>query len=355
MKVGILGAGGFIGSRVVESWHLSGIADVRPIVRRHSGLATTGRFGLDVAIADGRDETGLSQALSGCDAVVHAIAGDPETILGTLTPVYRAAEAAGLKRLVYLSSAVVHGQNPAPGTDESTPLSTRQPLAYNNAKVRAERKLQALRAQGNVELVLLRPGIVYGPRSFWTRQFAIDLLQGQACLIDRGRGICNSSYVDNVVHAIQQALVVPEADGEAFLIGDKETITWAELYRPIVESFGMDISEIPAAVPTNGQTSWTERVERILASKPSLAVLAWFPDRWRRIARAALNAALETPDAARIALVASREMTLLQQCSYKLPHTKAQRILRYDPPVDFDEASRRTVGWLSFAGFPVRS
>ncbi|MDH3282091.1 MAG: hypothetical protein OEQ18_13315, partial [Gammaproteobacteria bacterium] len=129
----------------------------------------------------------------------------------------------------------------------------------------------------------------------------------------------------------------------------------ADLYRPIVDSFGMDIADIPAAVAARFEKSWADRMESLLASRPSLALLSWFPDRWRRIARAALNTARETPAATHGPPAASVEMTLLQQCSYKLPHTKARRILRYAPPVDFAEASRRTVGWLQFAGFPVRA
>ena len=354
MKVAVLGAGGFIGSRVVEILHLSAIADVRPIVRRLDGLATTARFNLDFRIADGTDQSALTLAFSGCDAIVHAIAGDRETILGTLTPVYRAAEAAGVKRLVYLSSASVHGQSPLPGTDENTPLSDRQPLEYNTSKVRAERGLLALRKQGQVELVLLRPGIVFGPRSFWTRQFAADLIRGSASLINQGRGVCNSAYVDNVVHAIYQALIVPEADGEIFLIGDNEKITWAEFYQPITDAFGIDIADVPAAAPATVKKHWTDRLETVLASKPSLAVLSRFPDRWRRAARAALDVALEAPPPTLDPPVASLETTLLQQCNYKLPNTKARHILHYAPPVDFAEASQRTVGWLQFAGFPVR-
>jgi nucleoside-diphosphate-sugar epimerase len=46
-------------------------------------------------------------------------------------------------------------------------------------------------------------------------------------------------------------------------------------------------------------------------------------------------------------------MALLHKCSYKLPDKKARKILGYQPVVSFAEASRRTVGWLKFAGFPV--
>jgi 2-alkyl-3-oxoalkanoate reductase len=50
---------------------------------------------------------------------------------------------------------------------------------------------------------------------------------------------------------------------------------------------------------------------------------------------------------------ASLEMTLLYQCQYKLPDTKARKMLSYQPVVSFQEATRRTIGWLAFAGYPV--
>ena len=128
--------------------------------------------------------------------------------------------------------------------------SRRQPIAYNSAKAWAERRLCVLRDKGSVELVILRPGIVTGPRSIWQTRFADELLAGNACWLDDGRAICNSIYVDNLVHAIHLALDATGADGRAFLIGDEETVTWADLYRPIAKALGFEI----------GRASCRERV-----------------------------------------------------------------------------------------------
>jgi nucleoside-diphosphate-sugar epimerase len=51
----------------------------------------------------------------------------------------------------------------------------------------------------------------------------------------------------------------------------------------------------------------------------------------------------------------SQETSLLQQCVYKLPNSKAERVLGYVPPVPFVEGMRRSVAWLKFAGYPVVS
>ncbi|TGQ20541.1 NAD(P)H-binding protein, partial [Mesorhizobium sp. M00.F.Ca.ET.220.01.1.1] len=118
--VAVLGANGFIGCRTVELLQLSGWANVRPIVRRPDAFASLSRFAIDAMVADARDIQALTAAFAGCKYVVHAVAGDARTIVDAIEPVYRAAAAAGVLRLIYLSSASVHGQSPPPGTDETS-------------------------------------------------------------------------------------------------------------------------------------------------------------------------------------------------------------------------------------------
>src|SRR5258705_12179140 len=162
MKIAVIGASGFVGSHTLGYLRTAGDA-ARAVVRNpHYAPRDPDR-----RLADVCDVYALRDALAGCEYVVHAALGEPNVILGSLAPVYAAAEAVGARRLVYISTGSVHGQSPAVGTDERTPLSIRQPFAYNTAKVRAERKLRSLRTRGSVELVLLRPTIVFGPGSRW--------------------------------------------------------------------------------------------------------------------------------------------------------------------------------------------
>ena len=175
MRLAVLGASGFIGARIVERLHLCRKAEVRPVVRNAARLAGPARFALDGRVADGFDRAALAAAMEGCEIAVHAIAGDRRTILRTAEAAYRAAQDAGVRRLIYLSSASVHGQAPAPGTDERSPLRRRQPIAYNRHNIDAESLLRRLRSSGSVELVILRPGIVHGPRSSWIGGLADEL------------------------------------------------------------------------------------------------------------------------------------------------------------------------------------
>jgi nucleoside-diphosphate-sugar epimerase len=343
--------------------HSGEAVEVRAVARSLTSLVPLARFDLDYQVADALDERALQRAFAECEVVVHAIAGSPRTIVDAVAPLYRAANAAGVRRVIYLSSAAVHGQAPPAGTDERSPLSNHQPIAYNNAKVEAERMLLRLRQQGTTEVVILRPAIVFGPRSFWVVDFAERLLRGQGCWLDEGRGICNTLYVDNLVHAIDLALRVPGIDGEAFLLGDAEVVTWADLYLAIAGALAMGRAEIQEAQIQEPPTvvsrqSVAQRLHRLRSAAPIQGLLGHVPDHMRgalytlvfgRGTGAASPWSLPAP----VRPVLSEEMTLLYRCHYKLPYANAAERLHYAPPVSFAEGCHRTVAWLAFAGYPV--
>jgi nucleoside-diphosphate-sugar epimerase len=361
MKIAVLGASGFVGSRVVEMLALSEEREqVRPVVRSFGGLARLARFALDWRMADATDETALVRALEGCDAVVHSVMGTFATIERSIAPSYRAACRAGVKRMVYLSTASVHGQAPPVGTDERSPLSDRQATEYNNCKVRAERLLLAERKRGDTEAVILRPGIVFGPRDRWVTGIARDLRSGTDFLVNGGLGICNTIYVDNLVHAIRLALVATAtgADREAFLVGDSESVTWADLHRMVAEELGIRNSEeliLDVPAPRFLVTA-RDRFNGLHGHPVTQALLPKLPRSLKRSARAILNAWPEprvpSPWAPTVgpAPVVTREMAELHQCPVKLPGEKARRLLGYEAPVSVADGVRRSVAWLRWAG-----
>jgi nucleoside-diphosphate-sugar epimerase len=358
-RVAVVGANGFIGSRTVEMLHLGGYAEVRPIVRSHERLGRPARFDLDCRIADAFQQDALTAAFNSCDVVVHAVAGDSRTIRGTVAPAYHAAEKAGVQRFIYLSSASVHGQAPAPGTDEKSQLSGGHLLPYNKAKIEAERTLWALRRQGGVELVILRPSIVFGPRSVWITSFVEALLADQAYLVNQGRGICNTAYVDNVVHAIYLAMTTPDADGEVFLITDQEKITWSEFYQPFAEALGFNLGDVhsvdpvPFAVASGSSlaTLASNAVRKAISYLPADAKIAMSTIRRLIKQRLAASSPWKMPEAPKPR--ATLELNLLQQCNYKLPTRKARAMLGYEPLVSFAEGCQRTISWLAFVGYPI--
>jgi len=353
--IAIIGAAGFVGTRLVEVFCLGSVAQVRPVVRQFKSLARLSRFQLDCRMADARDEAALTKAFEGCDAVVNAAVGDPRTIEGIIQPVWKACVAARVRRLVYLSSGSVHGQAPAQGTDEMTPLSDQQWYWYNNAKVRAEWKLEELRKTRDVESVVLRPTIVFGPRSRWVWDAAKEIANGRARLLEAGKGICNTIYVDNLVKAIQLAIDKPSAAGKTFLVGDEETVTWRDFYAPICQH--LKAAE-PSSVPAREITAIREfsLVEKVRGISGMQKVLPLIPDPLKRAVKGALSGWSEQENppwrlrqAGPIGL--SSEMNALQQCQWRLPQKRAAEQLGYRAPVSFEEGMRRSLAWLDFAGF----
>jgi len=348
-RVAVLGANGFIGNRTVEMLRASGLFEVRPVVRRASAAALPCRFDLEVHVADGRDSEALVKAFHGCDSVVVAIAGDPATIVNTIDPVVRAARAASVRRLVYLSSASVHGQSPLPGTDESSPLSSRQPLAYNNAKVAAERRLMRL-ASDNPEIVVLRPGIVFGPRSQWVGGWADELLAGEAYTVEGAQGVCNAIYVDDLVRAIVLAIDTADARG-AYLLGQKEQVAWRDFCEPIAAALGVPFETVPdhsaaEAQPERGP-SLRERLRPVIRR-----VRPFIPAKVRGRVRAAIHAGRARADGGGRAV--SLERALLHTARHRPSWDRARTELGYEPLVSFDEGLKRSIAWLAFAGYPVK-
>ena len=356
MKVAVIGAGGFIGTRLIEQFHLGGGPTVVALVRRPSSLALPARFSLETHLADALDIDAMARAISGCTAVIHTALGDPAQIERMPVALCLAAAAAGVRRLVYLSSASVHGQNPAPGTDESTPLKVHQSLDYNSAKIRAEHKFFAECRRHSLVGFALRPGVVYGPRSRWIGDLATDLIEGRAWLYEGGRGICNGVYIDNLVTAIACCLHATDDAAGAYLIGDAEKITWEQFYRTAAVHLDVswkqihEITRLPAF-----KRSWQDRAGRAAAHPFVQRLLPLVPRGLKSRARAVLSASALAPrpdswtipdrPGPRI----TQEMALLQQCAWKFPHTRAEQHLDYRPAVTFETGMERSFAWWRFA------
>ena len=353
LKAAVVGANGFIGSRLVEQWHLEERAEVVPVVRRPEAAASALRFGLRCRVADALDERELARVLAGCDAVVHAAAGPRPFVTRSPACVVRAAARAGIRTVIYLSSMAVHGWHPGPGTDEGTPLPRRHPVPYNAWKVRGERAFRSACLETGTRFVILRPGIVYGPRSQWIGSFARAVVGGSAYVVAGGRGVCNAIYVDNLVDAVGLALEHEEAAGETFLVADDEAVTWRMLYEPVCQALGRTWNAVADLAPRAPRPTAGERLLALRDDPTARVVLDRVPRALRRTIRdLAVRPLAEAPPQGaprRPAL----ETSILQTCDYRFPTAKARRILGFAPPVAFDEACRRTVAWLSFAGHPV--
>jgi 2-alkyl-3-oxoalkanoate reductase len=357
LKIALIGANGFIGLRTTEI--LSNRADIAltPLVRSPSSLAVLARQPLEWRITSFMEAAPLAAALKGCDVCIHAAIGDAAQIVRMAEVTHAACVAAGVRRLVWLSSASVHGQNCPPGTDESTPLHDRHPLIYNNAKVHAEWALEKLGRDPRVEVIRIRPGVVFGPRSRWITDPANDLKNGRAGWIDGGRGVCNSIYVDNLVEALRLAAITPQIAGFAFIVGDAETVTWREFFLSIAHHLGCDETAFAELTPPNFPPERASRLAALTLTPAYGRAGSLVPDRMKRLVKGVLKALPNPPPppsswtfrTTRRSPSLTQEMSLIEQCQWKLPHTLATQKLGYTPPVSFAEGMRRSLAWLDFA------
>ncbi len=356
MKIAIIGANGFIGSRLVEMIHLGGQHTAIPIVRQPSSLALPARFSLDWRLGDALNADSLAAALANCDAAIHCAIGDPLQIERMPALLNAAAAQAGLRRVVYLSSASVHGQNIPDGTTEASSLHTSHNIEYNNAKVRAEQSFFATAKTHALEAYALRPGVVYGPRSRWIADLATELRTGRAWLHADGSAVCNSIYVDNLAHAALLCATATTGAGEPYLVADAETVTWRDFYHTVATALSVDPATIHRVdtLPTFPKT-FRQKVEDTVAQPWAQKLLPAIPFKLKRATKTLLASWNPPPSGDAWALPSaptpniSEEMAELQKNRWKFPHTKAEKTLGYAPPVTFPEAMRRSLAWLQFA------
>ena len=181
--VALTGAGGFLGSAVLDAAAEAGVP-VRAVVRAGKSLPGAGREGVEVHSIGLNDPGKLEKAFRGCRAVVHAAAsmtaGDAEHRERTVAPTKRVAEAAaaaGVGRLVLVSSISVYAfreVGPGGALTEDTPRFgpgvARQLDAYARAKLAQEEAVEAVleRHPGALDVVFLRPGAIVGEGRRWT-------------------------------------------------------------------------------------------------------------------------------------------------------------------------------------------
>jgi len=251
----ITGANGFVGQALTRGaaergWH------VRAATR--TGAPVSGAA-INLAVGDLTARTDWPTALSGCAAVVHLAArvhvlgaqgaNDDAAFhrvnVAATAHLARSAAAAGVRRLVFVSSVKVLGegrQRPYTDDDASAPEG-----AYARSKYEAEQRLFEIAAETGLELVVLRPPLVYGPgvkanflRLMETVARGWPLPLGA---LPTRRTFC---YLDNLVDAILAVLDHPSAAGQRYLVADQETLVLPEMVRQLGLALGRPARLIPA-------------------------------------------------------------------------------------------------------------
>lgn len=213
-RVLVIGASGFIGSEIRRFLK----RDERLAVEWSSSSGDDGARRLDL-----REPETIASALRNVDVVVHAAMGNRAVIVDGMTSLLRAAETAGVRRLISLSSIAVYGGAHGAVT-EQTPLVSANGRGYAAWKAAAE---QACR-QSSIGTVRLRPAIVYGAGSeLWVGRLAQRLNAGRWGRFGRGgEGTCNLVHVSDVAAAVSAAIFADGVGGQAFNISGPDSMSW---------------------------------------------------------------------------------------------------------------------------------
>lgn len=246
----VTGATGLLGSHIVEQLRRRNMP-VRALVRRGSDRAWLQTQGVEFAEGDVTDRASLAAACAGCDVVYHSAAkvGDwgewdefqRITIDGTQN-MLDAAIAAGVRRFVHVSSISTYGYHTEEGTiDETFPLGYKvyKWAYYTRSKIQAEELAWRAYRDGKIELTVIRPAWIYGPRDRATIARLANLIRnGGAKILGRGDNRLNVVYAGNIAEAAITAAHMREANGEAFNCSNDGEITQQQYFDLLARALG---------------------------------------------------------------------------------------------------------------------
>lgn len=253
----VTGGTGFVGSALLKKLSNDGV-ETRASVRSAGCKVPDGVECCQIGSISA--ETDWCSALKGIDAVVHCaarvhvmhdVASDPLEVYrqvnvnGSLNLAQQAAHA-GVRRFVYVSSIKVNGEATEPGNfftadDVPAPLDP-----YGVSKLEAEQGLREIAAQTGMEVVIVRPPLVYGPGVKANFESMMRWVS-RGLPLPLGAIHNNRSLValDNLVDLLVTCLRHPAAAGQTFLVSDGEDVSTTELLRRTARAMGKKIFLLP--------------------------------------------------------------------------------------------------------------
>jgi nucleoside-diphosphate-sugar epimerase len=306
----VTGTTGFIGHRLLTGLNAAGVP-VKALVRPEAALTAAHRR-CTLVRGDVCDPEAVDMLVAGCKGLVHLAsvyqnrAPSPEQMaavnLTASERLFAAAVRAGVRRIVYLSTAGVHRHTKGI-TTEATPLKQAPEDPYEQHKLACEAALRQWQRGGRVETVVLRPATVYGPGDRRLQPFFDLIRRRRFFFIGRGDNAVSWVYVGDVAAAIAAAMHHPAAAGQAYLVTGPEHLTLRQLAAAVARQLkvkppGLALPRLPFLAAA----AVCERVCPLVGMAPPIyrARLRFFtdslryaPDKIRRDLQVALDTPLE--------------------------------------------------------------
>lgn len=259
MRALVTGAGGFVGSRLAlrlraESWEVRGF-DLGPAPQAWPSR--------DYLQGDIRDKSLAARAVEGIDVVFHLAAalgasrlGEEEFLAvneGGTRNVLEAARTAGVRRAVHFSSAGVLGHvadNQPAGEDAK--LDPRD--AYDRSKLAGERAALEIGGRG-WNVVVVRPGWVYGPGDRRTFKLIRSIAEGRFVMMGRGAARQTPVFVDDLVAGTILA-AARGRNGEVYNLAGPEVLTVGDMAREIASACGRRLPKLRVPTGPTRAAAW---------------------------------------------------------------------------------------------------
>ncbi len=246
MKILITGATGLLGGHLINELQQRG-EHIRALVLPIENADKLIEQGVEVVRGDITDASTLPPAVKDIDLIFH-LAG----MMGVWRPLadyrlvnvtgtenlYKAAQAAGVRRFVHTSSHTVYGLGHGRFLTENDLLRP-DPDPYSITKAEGDRLIRRLLLNSAVETVILRPGTFFGPNDrLHFGRMAQKMKDGKSVIIGRGDNALPFCYVTDVVQGFLLAGYHPQAPGNIYNISNDHPLTQQEMFNAIADAVG---------------------------------------------------------------------------------------------------------------------
>lgn len=275
-KILVTGGTGFIGSNLAKALLAKGY-EVRCFVRKSSKTGFLENLGAEIFYGDIVDKFSLQNALKDITVVFH-LAGilgkwgvSPKVyneihVGGTATIVETCIEQ-GVRRFIYCSTSGVLGPIHDPPANETRPYNPSN--VYEYAKTEAEKLL--LNHREELDVTIIRPGLVYGPRDMHTLSLFKSIKNRQFFIIGDGKALLHPTYIEDLNQGFVLCLKNKKSIGEVYLVVGEKYVAVNEFLNVVSRTLGLKASWIH--VPTciaNVLAGVAELAGKVLRFEPPL-------------------------------------------------------------------------------------